>query len=392
MKQEFPCLEVNQPIGTFYIASIKASLLKKFCFSRVASYEAGSIDGHQRKINESRTNEIRRYLETPDATIPNTIILSANYREDDSLVVDGAERWEYSNGKLIVPEDSLKICSIIDGQHRLQGFTDLDLDMDIPCSIFIDLPPSMQAYVFSTINFNQKKVDKSLAYQLFGYQMDESDSDLWSPDILAVKISRIFHADGPFKNKIRIMGSNSNSDDWSISSASFIEGVLSLITGNAKNDKYQISKKGIIGYPGRKVLKENSNYPLRKYYLSGNDKAIVMVLDRYFSSLQKTLWKSQPCNSIVFKTVGISAQFRFLKYLLTDQIVKLDKELNFDSILSPLSLLDFSQEEDLFSARTATTKLLVDTFKVTCGEKIKIDESKIDQRVLGFSREAKRLS
>lgn len=384
MRKTFPCLEVKQPIGTFYIASIKASFLKKFCFSRVASYDSGNIEGNQRKINETRTSEIRKYLETADATLPNTIILSANYRENDSLVVETDERWEYKDGNLIVPDDSLKICSIIDGQHRLQGFEGLDLDMDIPCSIFIDLPPSMQAYVFSTINFNQKKVDKSLAYQLFGYQMDEADSDLWSPDILAVKISRRFHAHGPFKNRIRIMGASENKESWSISSASFIEGVLSLLTPNAKNDKYEISKKGLIGYSGRKGLKPNEKYPLRKYYLSGNDKAIEIVLERYFTAVQNTLWMNEPHTSIVFRTVGISAQFKFLKYLLDERIVELKRDLNFDSLLEPLRSIKFPEENDLFSARTATTKLLVDAFKVFCLEKEQFDESKIDSRITDY--------
>jgi len=382
MKESFPCIKVEQPIGEFYLASIKASILRKFCFSRVASYDGSSVSGSQREINDARVNEIGRYLKTPDASIPNTIILSANYREDDSLVVEPNERWEYEDGKIVVPNSELKICSIIDGQHRLKGFDNIDVDMDLPCSIFIDLPPSMQAYVFSTINFNQKKVDKSLAYQLFGYQVDESDSDLWSPDILAIKISRVFQKDGPFKGRIRIIGQSSMNDSWTVSSASFIEGVLSLITPNSKNDKYEISKKGIIGYSGRKSLKRNKRYPLRDFYLDSNDLAIEMVLDRYFRAIERSFWNGKEPGSIIFRTIGISAQFKFLKYILEKELVTLNRDLEFDSMLNCLNDSDFPESNPIFSARTATTKLLVDYLKVACLSDKQYSKEEISPEIL----------
>jgi hypothetical protein len=41
--------------------------------------------------------------------------------------------------------------------------------MQLICSIFFELPKPYQAQLFATINSTQKPVDKSLTYELFGY-------------------------------------------------------------------------------------------------------------------------------------------------------------------------------------------------------------------------------
>ena len=56
---------------------------------------------------------------------------------------------------------------------------------------FSRLPTPYHAYVFATINFNQKKVDRSLAYELFGFDVDERPAYLWSPETLAVYLTRL---------------------------------------------------------------------------------------------------------------------------------------------------------------------------------------------------------
>jgi DGQHR domain-containing protein len=73
--------------------------------------------------------------------------------------------------------------SVIDGQHRINGAyfavmikrkfkNDPNIIWEIPSEIFLDLdkkndPPRRQAQIFIDVNFNQKKVDKSLVADLF---------------------------------------------------------------------------------------------------------------------------------------------------------------------------------------------------------------------------------
>src|SRR5690606_26453257 len=82
-----------------------------------------------------------------------------------------------------------KLAAVIDGQHRLFGFVDAKperLTMNLLCSVFLDLPKPFQAQLFATINSTQKRVDKSLTYELFGYNIDDEAENLWTPDKLAV--------------------------------------------------------------------------------------------------------------------------------------------------------------------------------------------------------------
>lgn len=206
-----PALRVEQPIGVFYVSVLQARVLLEVAYSDVLSAtlrdgeECYDLDGTQRVINVKRLQLIAEYINRPDAAFPNSIILTANFRKDDGLI-EGDEfeledahseaidrRWtvdEREDGTctLRIPSKE-KLAAIIDGQHRLFGFVSARpqrLDMDLLCSIFIDLPKPYQAQLFATINSTQKSVDKSLTYELFGYNLNEEDEKYWSPDKLSV--------------------------------------------------------------------------------------------------------------------------------------------------------------------------------------------------------------
>lgn len=365
------CLKIEQPIGDYYIAVIKSSVLEKVCYTKAAKFESGKISGGQRSTNSKSLNEIKHFVQTENAAIPNSIILAANFTETDELVSDPDQVWsiEEEDGGLFlnIPDEELKICSVVDGQHRLKGVFESGKDIQLPCSVFLELPPTLQALVFATINFNQKPVDKSLAYQLFGYQLDDSKSSLWTPDILAVQLSRIFNSEGPFRDKIRLIkySGRVSSSEWSISSAAFIGGVSTLISSNLNKDKYAMNKKTFTGVAGRKALSSNERIPLREYYIQGNDKAIRLVLERFFAAMSSYLWGGRNDDDIVFKAVGIAAQFRFLRDILLQNNDWVRDEEYFDKKLNVLNDLDFNSE--YFQPRTATTVRVVDVFKLKVG-------------------------
>jgi DGQHR domain-containing protein len=174
-----PAISISQPIGEFFLCSIPASTLLKVTYSIPATMKRedgmfSSIWGSQRVKSKARFKQIGEYIDETGATFPNTIILSANYLEDGSYVGEEEIRWHArKNGNgcfiLTIPTEK-RLASIIDGQHRLEGFKYATkperLDMDIPCAVYINLPREYQARIFATININQKRVDKSLAYEL----------------------------------------------------------------------------------------------------------------------------------------------------------------------------------------------------------------------------------
>ena len=188
---KFSALQVRQPIGDFYLTAIPASTLLKVCFpvphTRHSSDEEGNVKdvGNQRKMIKQRLTSIAQYLQTREATLPGTIIIAANCERDGSIVDPMDERsglrWSISADgnlgdvyELDIPSDE-PLAAVVDGQHRLWGFKNLDKiseDFVIPCAVFIDLPSPQQASIFATINFNQRPVNKSQTYELFGYNLD----------------------------------------------------------------------------------------------------------------------------------------------------------------------------------------------------------------------------
>lgn len=252
-ENEFLALKICQPFNEFYSVRIDAEFLLERSYSKAADFDGSDFSGAQRKITNQRLNEISDFIDSDEATFPNSIIVAANYDEHDVLVEDDF-RWRVEEidsalglYKLIVPSNR-KVCSVVDGQHRLFAFTKAkSKKMELNCSVYLDLIPSLQASVFATVNFNQAPVDKSVAYNLFGYQLDKLEPKYWSPDLLAVNLCRHFaeNESSLFYHHInyRLATRNVPKGNWVISTASFVDGVLSLISKNPKEDRYQINKK-----------------------------------------------------------------------------------------------------------------------------------------------------
>jgi len=102
------------------------------------------------------------------------------------LHVTGAKIEEFpekpGTANLTFDENDNKLnFSVIDGQHRINGAylaicirreKDINARWEIPAEVFLDLdpasgPPRIQAQIFIDVNFNQKKVDRSLVADLF---------------------------------------------------------------------------------------------------------------------------------------------------------------------------------------------------------------------------------
>lgn len=174
-----PAIKVRQPLGDFWAVSLPAHLLRK-CVTldptRIESVDRSSflykLIGNQRDASIPRTKEIARYIDSVESAFPNSIILGANHTDKGPLPDDSEFRWSIKNEGsryyIEIPSGN-KAASIIDGQHRLLGFDHAMNErqgMELLCAVYFDLPLAYQAYLFATININQRKVvDKSLAYE-----------------------------------------------------------------------------------------------------------------------------------------------------------------------------------------------------------------------------------
>lgn len=96
--------------------------------------------------------------------------------------IDPDKNDDNGAGKLVFDEnDKNLVFSIIDGQHRVNGAylaicirkeTDPTAKWEIPAEVFLELdpasgPPKNQAQIFIDVNYNQKKVDRSLVADLY---------------------------------------------------------------------------------------------------------------------------------------------------------------------------------------------------------------------------------
>ncbi|SKB62693.1 DNA phosphorothioation-associated DGQHR protein 1 [Parapedobacter luteus] len=361
---ELYAIRVSQPLSDFYLASIKARDLLKLTFSEKLEYmdENGKLKGNQRKIDERRLKEIGKYIDSVEMSFPNSIILAANYSEEGELVDDEKYRWDIDSVeenlyKIIIPSDK-KLAAVIDGQHRLMGFGEKylpdqsKLDVELPCAIFFDLPISYQAFLFATINGNQKRVDKSLALEQFGFNVEDEPQHTWTPEKLAVFFTRRLNfKDSPIKGHIKIAPKISSAlekqvfatqKEWSISTATIVEGILNLITSNAKRDRVEMARENIWGNRTRKMVDsfKNDKSPLRQEYLDKNDEYIFKVIFNFLSAAKNTIWKDYDPKSYIFKTVGVQALFDILKRILQHE--RLTEEYEFETYLETAMKYDFS--------------------------------------------------
>ena len=366
-----PAILVHQPVGEFYLCSIPAGALRQISFSIPASMQReegmfSKLMGNQRVRSIPRARQIGEYIDEEGATFPNTVILSANFDENGGYVENPAERWHAVAEKdgcfrLTIPT-SQRLASIIDGQHRLEGFAFASKpdrqQMDLPCAVFVNLPRPYQARIFATININQKKVDKSLAYELFGYDLNESDANKWPPDMLGVYFARVLEgrADSPFGGHIKLALLDEDEDSapiseghpWAISVACVVEGVTKLISERPIADRSALAS----GKAATRRELPADNAPLRELYQSQKDKKLLTVISGYFSAVEKLIWAKQQSKSFAWRTVGVLALFDVLREgLIEGKLDANDIEASARAFLTGASGVNFS--DDFFHASGA---------------------------------------
>lgn len=362
MVNKYKVLEIHQPLATFYVFRISAFELLQIVESEpyYLSLEGDTFrnEGIQRRFDEGRGREISKFLKSSESALPNSIIIAGNTKtlpEDQQWRIVSQNLGSCEENFLEIPELIVN-GTVIDGQHRLFSFKHLNVDeqkkYELLCTLYLDLPNPYQAYIFATINMNQRKVDKSLAYELYGYDLNDDEADKWSPEKLAVFLTRKLNVDDKsiFKGHI-LLAANSdeilekisgiNSNEWQISTAAIVEGILTLITNNAKRDRDELQIK-FESERSRGILNEvKSNAPLRRYYIENNDLLIYTILLNFFKASYNTLFQSNP---IFFKTVGIQVQFNILKKIL--QKIEKDKDISIEYFKYQISTF-FSKTKDI---------------------------------------------
>lgn len=209
-----PANNQAKPLDHFYLMSLSAAKLRSLAgiHIRDASDNTPRADDTniQRRHDPDRSLEIRKYIREgfPYSALTATqrkkhgnVNLQKPGWLPTAIVVNILRPGDIRDGKVLNESDAIGIqgevakgrnsveysfpqswtsagwepkgtypIEIIDGQHRLWAFdpaSDEELDFDLPVVAFFGLDISWQAYLFWTINIKPKKINASLAFDLY---------------------------------------------------------------------------------------------------------------------------------------------------------------------------------------------------------------------------------
>lgn len=248
-----------KPAKCFYLFSLPARELRSLSgiVRRVARGAAPRTEdlGIQRQHDPERSEEIRRFVEYgyPWSTLskakrestefdvlrkpgwlPTAVVLNILTKSDmrnDSQVADGdlavitdgkngpCLQLPYSTWKESWAPSKLPPFEIIDGQHRLWAFDDAaGLEaFELPVVAFLGLDLSWQAYLFWTINIKPKRINPSLAFDLYPLLrnedwLEQAESHIVYRETRAQELTEILWSfpESPWYDRINMLGERQN--------------------------------------------------------------------------------------------------------------------------------------------------------------------------------------
>lgn len=244
----------SKPPRSFYQFSIPAQTLRRLSgvYRRTTDRTRGTSDpGIQRRHEPKRSQEIGRFVkygypwsvlsatkrQHPDFAdlrqpgwLPTAILINILTAPDErrgKRVAEG-ELVTIRNGQDMHYVDlpsgiqsadwryaTIPPIEIIDGQHRLWAFDEAGLNgsFDLPVVAFVGLDLSWQAYLFYTINIKPKKINPSLAFDLYPLLRTET----WLEKLEGPKVYRESraqeivdilwsHSESPWHRRINMLG------------------------------------------------------------------------------------------------------------------------------------------------------------------------------------------
>lgn len=262
---------VRQGEHRFYSLTIPSDVLAETCF--IISRDEDPKVGFQRELDTKRAQEIAAYIDSGLGTVPSAIVLSAQ---------EAAELKYDSKKKGISFRKDPKAFLILDGQHRVYGFSMAKTALRIPVVIYEGLSRRDETRLFIDINSKQKGVPPELLLDIKKLAEYESSTE----DFLR-QIYDLFIQDG------------TSTLYGKLSPASKARGMISRSTFNA-------AVKSLIKIFGGKEPSEV--YEIFNNYLSAFDEGVLRknkIHDQLFVS---TVFKAVSC---FFPIVAAKVKDRF---------------------------------------------------------------------------------
>lgn len=216
---------VRQGRHSFYTLTMPSEVLARTC--KVSTRKEDPKTGFQRVLDEKRAMEIAQYIDQGLGTIPNSIVLSAQPAANLRVV---------GRGKTLEFSDTPGAFLILDGQHRVYGFSKAKTQLRVPVVIYNGLSRRDESRLFIDINTKQRPVPPQLLLDIkqLAEIEDESESILRSLfDVFYADLnSALFGMLAPHeseKNKITRVTFNSS-----------VKPLLELFAGRERDDIFKI--------------------------------------------------------------------------------------------------------------------------------------------------------
>ena len=249
-----PVQKRAEPQHWFYQFSLSATQLKALCgiYPRTTGRRTSAVEdlGIQRRHEQERSKEISRFVSYgyPWSNLSQAKRESGEFRElrqpgwlPTAIVVNILTSGDERLGRRVASADLIQVvddddgCAelllpgqaedwqpqsippieVIDGQHRLWAFEDQPLagDFQLPVVAFVGLDLSWQAYLFYTINIKPKKINASLAFDLYPLLRAEEWLTKFEGHIIyretrAQELVDLLwaHDESPWRNRINMLG------------------------------------------------------------------------------------------------------------------------------------------------------------------------------------------
>jgi len=355
---EFKCLEVRQPIGTFYVGVMDFSEVLQISYADVRRIELREVEivlGIQRPLSDKRVDEIRKYVRTLDATFPTGVILAVDQwgeNEEQNAIYD------QDRGVMKVRKD-IRVAKIIDGQHRIAGLLNYEgPPFQLNVTLFIDMDVEDQAMVFATINLTQTKVNKSLVYDLYDFAVARG------PQKTAHNIAKLLNsqANSPLQGRIKILGKATGKPYEYLTQASFVERLMVYISKDPQQDRDDM-KRGKRPHRATPTGETEGLLIFRNMFLDARDEEIALVLWNYFGAVAerwKEAWNSVEVGFVLNRTTGFAGLMRFLPiaYLKVSKPGGVPKKGEFEKVFAPIEIADAEFHKDIFLPGTGGEKRL----------------------------------
>lgn len=340
----------------FYIGSINFKDFKDR-FEVIRRNE--SEEGIQRNLEIKRLQNIREFIKTGNSIFPQPIIVSLNNECYSILELNGSNNLF----EIHVKEEIDTIGEIIDGQHRWEGMKEsLIDDINLPIIFFLDISLYEKAYIFKTINGNQKPINKSHLYDLYELSSNRSPEKIMH--IIVKKLNT--DKDSPFYKRVKMLGQATNKHE-TISQGTMITYLLKLITSNSEKDRLFLEQN--------KKLEDNDKYPLRKYFISEKDELILKIINNYFLAVSELYYDEWNNTSkyVFLRTVGFGGLCRFARIAFEEK--KKEKDLSKEAFIK---LFNSVRKDEILSIFDQRRRLMGEAGqKIICDDLTKLLSMKI---------------